>query len=113
MGGGALAGGVVAGLAATAVWAIGVWRLRTRKFKRAFGPLAGHYRLTRKFKLEPEPEIAVVTVKGNVLVVRYELPDGGSAGGEILMNEQGRGAGQYRHKTEGGFPLAGARPGSI
>src|SRR5262249_5302485 len=58
-------------------------------------------------KDEPHSETAVITVCDNVLEVRLAgLPDGDSCEGQILMNEQLRGAGHYWH-MKGGKELWG------
>lgn len=91
-------GGVLAGLIATAIW-VAVDRLRRFVgLRRKFGRYAGHYSVTGKEELEPRLELVAITVKGNVLDVRFEhLPPGDSVSGRILMDEQLRGEGHYWH----------------
>ena len=103
----ALIVGVVAGVVAAGLWASGERKLRLRRYKKAFGPLSGEFRVTPKLTEKPHPERAVIKVRDNVLDVRLVgLPDGDESKGEILMNDQLRGAGHYWH-LKGGKDLWG------
>ena len=84
-----LAVGVVTGIVAALIWALITWEMRRRRLEHDFGPLAGRYRMTRKFGSLPEHEIASIVVDGHLLVVDWEQCDPGRVvHGEIEMNEQ-------------------------
>ncbi|MDX6480663.1 MAG: hypothetical protein QOG85_1173 [Gaiellaceae bacterium] len=103
----ALVVGVAAGIVAAGLWAFGERKLRQRRYEGAFGSLSGEFRVTPKLTDKPHRETAVINVRDNVLDVRLAgLPDGDASEGEILMNEQLRGAGHYWHR-KGGADLWG------
>ena len=85
------------------------WDQRRRRLKHSFGPLAGTYQSARKLTNEPERGTVSITVKGNILGVRFgNLAEGESVTGEIAMNEQlpRSGRGHYWH-LEGGLQMWG------
>ena len=100
-------GGVLAGLIATAIWVVCDRVRRFVRLRAKFGRYAGSYSVTAKEEVEPRSERVAITVKGNVLAVRFEnLPPGDSVSGRILMDDQLRGEGHYWH-VKGGAQLWG------
>jgi hypothetical protein len=107
---GDLLAGVVAGFVAAIIWTLVVWIYRWWRRKQDFGRLSGRYRITRKLAEEPEPQTVCISVSRNLLSVEFEnLSHGGSASGEIAMNEQlpRSGEGHYSQVMEDGKLLWG------
>lgn len=98
-------GGVAAGFIAIVIWEVWLRLRRRRRLRKQYAHLAGEYSVTRKLQPDVrEPGTAVITVKGNVLSVRFrDLPPGRSVTGEISMNEQLRrsGRGHYYDAEDG------------
>jgi hypothetical protein len=96
--------GTVAGVVAAVLWAAFIWLYRRWRLNHNFRRMTGMYRVTRKHANKSEQELVAIEVKGNVLSVSYEnLPNGGAASGQIVMNEELRtsGAGHYEHLEDG------------
>src|SRR5437899_21142 len=93
-------GGVLAGLIATGIWLLAV---RTTEYVR-LRRYAGSYSVSRKQKTERDDWKVMIGVKWRRrgLYVRFEnLPPDDWVCGRILMDEQFRGAGRYRHMKGG------------
>jgi hypothetical protein len=100
----AVIGGIVATAIWTLVWSVLVWDRRRRRLRRDFHRLAGEYEVTEKFAASPEPYTALVTVRRNVLHVRWNnARPTESVIGEIVMDEQipKSGRGRYHQEFKG------------